>query len=200
MTLQDGLVNKSKVKFDVKICLNPEIKINPEGVAIPTGGGLQLVATSRSEAAVSLHVYRECKQQLPSSWLMVNALNFLHYIKYCNGLNFVFLRICFFKYLVEWQTVQIPIRLLRSSLIWVCTVCICHFEGNWGIQTFTVDNENHKLLKKKKKKKKKIESFRQALRQVQRKKGNLHHSIIIIIKKKKKTIQWQRNVVCFKGN
>ena len=50
-----------------------------------------------------------------------------HFIWFIFSLNFAFMQMLL-KYLMEWQTVQTLIRLLfRSSLIWVCTICLCHF-------------------------------------------------------------------------
>ena len=46
--------------------------------------------------------------------------------------KFCFLCSSFLKYLVEWQTVYT----LIISLIWVCTVCICHFVRPFGVRNF----------------------------------------------------------------
>ena len=46
------------------------------------------------------------------------------------GLKFYFfLRSYYLRYLEEWQTVLILIRLLLQ----VCAVCICHFISNFGV-------------------------------------------------------------------
>ena len=29
-----------------------------------------------------------------------------------------------------------PDQIVRSSLIWVCIVCLCHYVGNFGVQNF----------------------------------------------------------------
>ena len=72
----------------------------------------------------------------------VNVLKFRTLYSRLFWPKFCFWCSCFLKYLVEWQTVQTPIRpLLQEQSALVCTVGICHFVRNlcvWKFRTFTV--------------------------------------------------------------
>ena len=60
--------------------------------------------------------------------------------KISNTLIYTFLgpKLCFL-YLVEWQQFRLWSDCSsRSSLIWVYTVCICHFVRNFGVRKFRI--------------------------------------------------------------
>ena len=65
---------------------------------------------------------------------MVNGLKFQHLIILI-FLPCVLLCCCFLKYSVEWQN-SVDWSGCSFSLIWVCTLCICHFIRNFGVQNF----------------------------------------------------------------
>ena len=74
----------------------------------------------------SLINYGKCPEI--SNDLKVHSI--LFWPKYC------FLCSCFLKHNVEWQSRPWSDCSWRSSLIWVYTVCICHFVRAFGVRNF----------------------------------------------------------------
>ena len=84
---------------------------------------------------------------LPASQYSLNRKNFGQWPKISNTsfphpffLFLFFLSVCFTKYTCTWRNGK-QCRpwsdcSFRSSLIWVCTVCICHFVRKVGVQNF----------------------------------------------------------------
>ena len=88
----------------------------------------------------TIHVYHPVSMVSESALILswgsrVDVLKFQTLYSFLFWPKFCFLCSRFFKYLMEWQTVQTLIR-QKSSLIWVCIVCIYHFVRNFNVPYF----------------------------------------------------------------